>query len=485
VLFNSYEFLFVFLPLTLAIFFAIGRIGSQRAALAWLGLASLGFYSYWRPSDVLIVIGSITVNFAIGHRLVQLQGRSRPLLWLGVSANLALLGWFKYAAFFAVNANRWLGWQLPVFHHELPLGISFFTFTQIAFLVDAARGGARLYSPLRYSVFVLFFPHLIAGPIVHHHQLIPQLEKPAIFRFQSGPFSVGVTLFVLGLAKKVIFADNLAAIARPVFAAAAGGATPSFWESWGAALSYTLQLYFDFSGYSDMALGLARMFDLKFPVNFNSPYKATSIIDFWRRWHMTLSRFLRDYLYVPLGGSRCGTARKHLNLFITMTLGGLWHGAGWTFVLWGAWHGIALSVNHVWRSLWKADGSVNDSAVSMLAKGALTFAVVVTGWVLFRSHDLASAGRMLHGMASLGSAATMNVAAGLRAALVLAALYALVWFAPNSQQLLASWEPALDSPAPAGVQWQPSRGWAICITAVFVLAVLHLSQISEFIYFQF
>lgn len=483
-LFNSYEFLFVFFPVTLLVFFVLGAQGLAKAALGWLGITSVAFYGYWNPSHVALVLGSIAVNFAIGHQLAKPGSHSRALLWFGVTANLLLLGWYKYAGFVAENVNALLGASLPVIHRELPLGISFFTFTQIAFLVDAARGGARLYNGLRYTVFVLFFPHLIAGPIVHHHQLIPQLERPSIFRFQPGPFAVGLTLFTLGLAKKVIFADTIARVARPVFASAAGGATPEFWDAWAGALGYTLQLYFDFSGYSDMALGLARMFDVKFPVNFNSPYKATSLIEFWRRWHMTLSRFLRDYLYIPLGGSRCGRGRHYLNLFLTMLLGGIWHGAGWTFVIWGAWHGAALCVNHLWRGFRGAAADVAPGRGAALAGGALTFLVVVIGWVFFRANDVPSALRVLWGMADL-SGVGAGLSAALRPTLMIGALVAVVWFAPNSQQLLAAWEPALDPVSGSRWQWQPTSAWALAVAGLFTLAVLHLSQVTEFIYFQF
>jgi alginate O-acetyltransferase complex protein AlgI len=485
-LFNSHIFLFLFLPLTLAGFFLLGKMGAWRTGLAWLAILSVGFYAWWNPWDVPLVLGSIVGNFLVGRQLSGTSPHRRRWLVGGVVANLLVLGWYKYAGFVARTLNEIPGVQLPVLQAALPLGVSFFTFTQIAYLVDHWRGRAGVYGGLRYGLFVLFFPHLIAGPIVHHHQLIPQLRRREIFRFDAEAFAVGMVLFVIGLGKKTILADNVAIFVRPVFAAAASGETPGFAAAWGAALTYTLQLYFDFSGYSDMALGLARMFNVRFPVNFNSPYQAANIADFWRRWHMTLSAFLRDYLYIPLGGNRGGRARTLRNLFLTMLLGGLWHGAGWTFVVWGAFHGACLVAYHVWG---QGRGSVSGgSAWKRFTARAATFLAVVVGWVLFRAESLPVAGRMLHGMAQ------PFVAAGdgfpLRGAVWIAVLLAVVWWAPNSQQILARFDPALN-PVPllsggrGRLAWQPNAAWAAATAGVFVLAVLHLSRISEFIYFQF
>ena len=477
-LFNSYEFLFVFLPIALAGFFLLGAKGHTRSASAWLAVASLAFYGHWNPHHVPLIIASIAINYWVGERITRT--RSRPLLWLGVVGNLVLLGVCKYRGFAVENINLLFGTHWPVPAQVLPLGVSFFTFTQIAFLVDAYRGSAQHYPGVRYGLFVLFFPHLIAGPIVHHHQLIPQLGQRDIFRFQSTPFAVGLTLFILGLAKKVIFADPLATFVRPVFAAASD-APPELVTAWIAALGYTLQLYFDFSGYSDMALGLARMFNVKFPANFNSPYKAGSIIEFWRRWHITLSAFLRDYLYIPLGGSRCGTARHYLNLFLTMLIGGIWHGAGWTFVIWGAWHGALLCINHVWRT---AVGPASSTA-GRFAAGALTFLCVIVGWVFFRAGNVATALHVLRGMVDIGTFSPGDLAASARALAWIVPLLALAWFAPNTQQLLALHEPALGETKPTARAWSPTPRWAIAIALIFVLSVVNLSRISEFIYFQF
>ncbi|MEK0449213.1 MAG: hypothetical protein RL088_1481, partial [Verrucomicrobiota bacterium] len=477
-LFNSYEFLFIFLPVTLAIFFALGAKGLTRAATAWLAVASVAFYGYWNPVHVPLILASIGINYLLGEKIRQTQ--SRALLWAGVCGNLLLLGVCKYRGFVVENVNLLLGTDWPVPPQVLPLGVSFFTFTQIAFLVDAYRRSTSHYPGVRYGLFVLFFPHLIAGPIVHHNQLIPQLGNRSIFRFQSGPFAVGLTLFTIGFAKKVIVADTLSAWVRPIFDSAATGTVPGMVAAWVAALGYTLQLYFDFSGYSDMALGLARMFNVKFPANFNSPYKARSIIDFWRRWHITLSAFLRDYLYFPLGGSRCGKARHYFNLFLTMLLGGIWHGAGWTFVIWGAWHGALLCINHVWRGI---RGDRKPGTLENVAAGALTFACVIIGWVFFRASSVDAALNLLKGMS--GGFVASDFSEYLRPSVWIAALLGIVWLAPNSQELMARHEPALHDVQPRRLSWQPSAIWALGLAALFALTVLHLSRVSEFIYFQF
>jgi D-alanyl-lipoteichoic acid acyltransferase DltB (MBOAT superfamily) len=480
-LFNSHIFLFGFLPVTLGGFFMLGRIGALRAGLVWLAMLSVGFYAWWNPWHVPIVIGSIAGNYFVSQKMATYSESRRMWLVAGVVANLTLLGWFKYAGFFTQTLNVLSGLELPTFQVALPLGISFFTFTQIAYLVDHWRGRTASYGGMHYALFVLFFPHLIAGPIVHHHQLVPQLRRREIFRFDSLAFAVGIVLFIIGLGKKMILADGIAKFVRPAFHAAASGETPGFTAAWGAALAYTLQLYFDFSGYSDMALGLARMFNVRFPVNFNSPYQAVSIADFWRRWHITLSSFLRDYLYVPLGGNRGGRARTLRNLFLTMLLGGLWHGAGWTFVAWGAYHGACLVAHHVWTQ-WPGAKAGN----SMTGRVA-TFLVVVIGWVLFRADSLPAAARMLYSMVN---PTIFAMAFPGRGFVWIAVLLAVVWAAPNSQQMLARFDPALDPVAPSTspcefLMWRPNLAWAVATATVFVLAVLHLSQISEFIYFQF
>ena len=339
--------------------------------------------------------------------------------------------------------------------------------------------------------------------------MVPQFALPETFRPRAENFAVGLTIFAIGLFKKAVLADGIAAYATPVFGAAAAGAHPGLVTAWGGALSYTFQLYFDFSGYSDMALGAARLFGIVLPLNFNSPYKAANIIDFWRRWHMTLSRFLRDYLYIALGGNRRGSARRYVNLFATMLLGGLWHGAGWQFVLWGALHGAYLTINNMWRAV--VPRAVAAARGYRLAAWALTFLVVVIAWVPFRAADLPTAGRILTGMAGGNGVALPTAFAGrlgpltgvLRHAGVgfdldggkavtltwawLAALFVVARFLPNTQELLGAFRPALDfaGDVHARFAWRPSPAWAWAVAAVAVAGVLSLAQVSEFLYFQF
>ena len=348
-LFNSYTFIFAFLPITLLVFYRIGGRGHHRVAIGWLVATSLFFYGWWAPRYVWLIVTSVLVNYALGvvlaTRAASQDGPRKRLLAVGVSANLGLLAYFKYANFFVDNVRHLFHIDVEIGQIVLPLAISFFTFQQIAYLVDAHRRLTREYNFLHYCLFVTFFPQLIAGPIVHHGEMLPQFGKETTYRLNRTNLEVGVTFFLMGLFKKVVIADGIARYGTPVFDAAQAGLTIDFWQAWAGALAYTFQIYFDFSGYSDMAIGIARMFGIKLPLNFHSPYKATSVIEFWRRWHMTLSRFLRDYLYIPLGGNRKGPGRRHANLMVTMLLGGLWHGAGWTFMYWGGLHGLYLIVS--------------------------------------------------------------------------------------------------------------------------------------------
>jgi D-alanyl-lipoteichoic acid acyltransferase DltB (MBOAT superfamily) len=443
---------------------------------------------------------------------------------VGIAEELAMLGFFKYANFFVdnVNAVTDAGWELAEI--VLPLGISFYTFQQIAYLVDTARGEIRLRSFLDYATTVSFFPHLIAGPIILYREILPQFAARTVTKFDHANFALGVTFFVVGLAKKVIIADWMALYATPVFDAAGGGTAPTLIEAWGGALAYTLQLYFDFSGYSDMAIGLGLMFNIRLPINFNSPYKAVNIVDFWRRWHITLSYFLRRYLYVALGGNRRGPARRHINIILTMLLAGLWHGAGWTFVLWGAYHGILLSINHLWLKA-RASAGFPVAAVPSLWGAwigrAVTLLAVVLGWVIFRSSSLDAAWLVLRGMLGMNGIVLPDLFApllsplspmlqelgvsfgrtllffGAPQALGMVFLFAIALLAPNSHQLLGYEQPLdADKPRPAPsvaqsaipttpLQWAPSRGWAVLIAGLFVYSLMQLSNISEFLYFQF
>jgi len=405
-LFNSYPFLLLFLPVTAIVFFRLGAY-SHRLAAVWLGAASLFFYGYWNPAYVGLLLASIFFNYGIGFALARehdagRERRKKLILTLGITADLALLGYYKYANFFLDTANKLLdtGWAFQDI--LLPLGISFFTFTQIAFLVDAWSGKAREYNFIHYLLFVTYFPHLIAGPVLHHKEMMPQFARPQTYRFSWDNMTIGLMIFVIGLFKKVVLADGVSPYANMAFQSADAGAELDLLAAWGGALAYTAQIYFDFSGYSDMAIGLSRMFGIVLPLNFNSPYKAGNIIDFWRRWHMTLSRFLRDYLYIPLGGNRKGPVRRQINLMLTMLLGGLWHGASWNFVLWGGLHGVYLMLNHAWRSLCgRHFADVSAGTAGKLAAWALTFVAVVVAWVFFRATTLGGALNMLSGMAGL------------------------------------------------------------------------------------
>lgn len=511
-LFNSYEFIFLYLPVVFFGFFWIAH-HSHRLAALWLAAASLFFYGWWNPQFVLLLLASIAVNYALGYAIghvrikADTQRAATRLLIFAVSANLLLLGYFKYTNFFISSVNQLAGAHWGLADIVLPLGISFFTFTQIAFLVDVHRGIAREYNFIHYLLFVTYFPHLIAGPVLHHKQMMPQFGNAATYRVNLENINVGLTIFIIGLAKKVLLADQFALYANPVFDAVAGGGEPKLLEAWIGALAYTLQLYFDFSGYSDMAIGLSRMFNVKLPLNFDSPYKAANIIEFWRRWHMTLSTFLRDYLYIPLGGSRHGGLRRYANLLTTMLLGGLWHGAGWTFVLWGGLHGLYLVINHGWRHLTGAQGA--SSGWRRVVGIGLTFFVVIIAWVPFRSANLDTALRMWAGMFGLngvslpgilelrlgtwlGEAAVFDglaPMAGLsQKELVLALPLGLlvIWGLPNTQQWMSKYQPAWDAVRTATKwNWIPSRANSWLVGATFGLVLLSLNRVSAFLYFQF
>ena len=512
-LFNSYVFIFCFLPITLIGFFLLGRTSHRLAAL-WLAAASLFFYGWWDERYVGLLLASIAFNFGagflIGRSVAQQNGtsahRSKIMLASAITVNLILLVYFKYANFFVDNLNQLTGSAWTLANVVLPLGISFFTFTQIAFLVDTYQGKVKEFNFVHYALFVTYFPHLIAGPVLHHKQMMPQFRNPDTYRISLENFNIGLTIFIIGLAKKVLLADQFALYANPVFNAVALGGEPKLFEAWIGALAYAFQLYFDFSGYSDMAIGLSRMFNVKLPLNFDSPYKAPNIIEFWRRWHMTLSTFLRDYLYVPLGGSRKGVPRRYANLMLTMLLGGLWHGAGWTFVLWGGLHGVYLVINHGWRKLTGSDGSATGWRA--VAGIGLTFVVVVVAWVPFRAPDLDAALRMWAGMVGANGVSlppglasrlpeifsTRAVFEGLTplAALatrdVLLAIplgLAVVWGLPNAQQWMSRYDPAWDPVPVSRLTWRLSKGYGVAAGVLFALSLLMLTRESAFLYFQF
>lgn len=517
-LFNSYVFIFLYLPLVLFGFFRLAKVSHAYAAW-WLALASLFFYAYWNAAYIGLLLGSIACNYTFGLWIAKAgvrheKRRKKPLLFAAIAANLALLGYYKYANFFVDSLNGAAGAHWELGRIILPLGISFFTFTQIAFLVDTFHGKVKEYNFVHYTLFVTYFPHLIAGPVLHHKEMMPQFARPATFHFNGETFSLGMTIFVLGLAKKVLLADSLAEFPAPIFSAVGQGAQPMFFEAWIAALAYTLQLYFDFSGYSDMAIGLSLLFNVRLPMNFNSPYKAASIMDFWRRWHMTLSRFLRDYLYIPLGGNRKGKLRRHLNLMATMLLGGLWHGAGWTFVIWGGLHGVYLIINHGWRAFRLKFGIGEGGTLVRLFFIGLTFFSVVVSWVFFRSESYSAAIAMLSGMSGLNglsvskpiwqylhgvhpewlAGVSMNGLAPLssvnpdRAMILVIIGLMIVWLLPNVQQIMRRFRPVLceDGKVDASrFQWRFNAVYAWLTGLIFVLSLSFLSRVRDFLYFQF
>ncbi|MDD5035083.1 MAG: MBOAT family protein [Methylococcaceae bacterium] len=512
-LFNSHPFIFLYLPLTLLLFYWLGKRSREQAA-AWLAFASLFFYAWWNWRYVLLLLASIGFNYLAGGSIARLAGNRRKILTTSaIVSNLGLLAYYKYANFFLTSLSP--DWSLGEI--VLPLGISFFTFTQIAYLADVHQGKVKEYHFIHYVLFVTYFPHLIAGPILHHQEMMPQFAKAETYRFSFDKLALGLTIFFIGLFKKTVLADGVAPGARALFDAAAQGQAVALMESWSGVLAYTLQLYFDFSGYSDMAIGLSCLFGIRLPLNFDSPYRATNIIEFWRRWHMSLSRFLRDYLYIPLGGNRHGKLRRHFNLLVTMLLGGLWHGANWTFVIWGGLHGLYLMINHAWRNLRERLGHdlSHSSWVGRLLGGALTFLAVMVAWVFFRSATVAVAQTILKGMAGLNGivlphewleqhrdSSLIHWLLSQGVSFIDTPLFdpsdlfwdglllAFCWLAPNTRQWFALHNPSI-APARTGAslpvrwQWRMNRLWAAYTVVIAYVAVISLSELSEFIYFQF
>ena len=450
------------------------------------------------PEFTALLLASVVGNFWVGTRISSLADAGSPAIvsrakrWLvfGVTANLALLSYYKYANFFIDNLNSALATDWNIGRVILPIGISFFTFTQIAYLVDTWRKGVREHNFVHYGLFVTYFPHLIAGPVLHHAQMMPQFRQAATYRFNAPNFTAGLAIFAMGLFKKVVLADGVSPYADTIFKAADAGVSPDFLEAWLGAVAYTFQLYFDFSGYSDMAIGLSWMLNVRLPFNFNSPYQATNISEFWRRWHMSLSQFLRDYLYIGLGGNRHGVYSRYANLMTTMVLGGLWHGASWSFVIWGFLHGFYLCVNHGFRALCgqQLTSRLDRSRLFSLLAWLATLLSVIVAWVLFRAETLAGAGLMLQSMVQ--PVASMKVHTllwndGLRlsSGLIWCSLLAAVAFvAPNSNQignkLLAI---CLTRPAAMSL----TCGASFVVVAFLLVLNTTRDSVSAFIYFNF
>jgi alginate O-acetyltransferase complex protein AlgI len=543
-LFNSDKFLFLFLPVTLCGFYLLGAV-SRTNALRWLILASLTFYAWWRPVNVLIIGPSILINFALARLLIRLnQGdasrrASNAILVLGICFNVVFLGFFKYADFISGTLNDVFGANLVLRHIILPLGISFITFQKIAFLIDVQAGRVRSFTFQDYCTFVLFFPQLIAGPIVHYREMMPQFHSVTC-RFDKQTVAIGLTLLLFGLFKKVVLADNIALLVTPIYNHAASGGRTSLLLAWMAAVGFTLQLYFDFSGYTDMALGLGRFFGIKLPPNFNSPLRASNIIDFWLRWHMTLTRFLTAYIYNPLvlwltrrrlAKKKPGIGGRNTTLgafvvllmfpmIVTMFVSGLWHGAGYGFVVWGLIHGFYLTINHGWRvvagRLWHDKRSYDR--VMQPAGLILTFVSVTTAMVFFRSPTISSAIDLVKGIIGLNgialpealfdrlgpmagilgragvSAVSWNAQDFVKTAMWIFVLMFVALACPNTLQILADYEPALGiKPQPATfgigrirlVEWRASLPWAIAMSVIAGIAIFSLGGPSEFLYWQF
>ena len=482
-LFNSDVFLLLFLPLTILSYLYVVSRFSNHASTVLLIFASTLFYGWWDARLLPLLYSSVFINFLLAKQLQK--NKSKLILGLGITINLAIIAVFKYYDFISFNIAFLFEQEFIAQNIVLPLGISFFTFQQIAALVDSYRGDSKPLEVRKYILFVVFFPQLIAGPIVHYRDIAPQfsrfVDKSTLIR----NLAVGISIFLVGLFKKVVLADSISPYASGTFSAADAGEAISFAEAWGAALAYTLQIYFDFSAYSDMALGLGRMFNLHLPINFNSPYKAISIIDFWRRWHITLSHFLRDYLYIPLGGNRNGKVLRLANILLVMLLGGLWHGAAWSFVIWGGIHGCYIVINHLWR--------YSGLTLPRSLATALTFFAVVIAWVFFRAESLDGALLLLHAMSGM-QGLVFNGDDKLLSILAVGFLW--IWLLPNTAQLFASELPqqVLKTAGVAteaswlkrtGVAWTPHPAAALVLGVCFALVLTYLWKSSEFIYFQF
>jgi len=543
VLFNSSEFLFIFLPVALAGFYWLGTL-SRTSAVRWLILVSLVFYAWWRPVNVLIIAPSILINFGFAWMLLRLNERETPrpasalVLSLGILFNVVFLGFFKYTDFIFGTVNDVFGANLVLRHIILPLGISFITFQKIAFLVDVQAGRVRSFTFQDYCTFVLFFPQLIAGPIVHYREMMPQFHS-ASCRFDKENVAVALTLLCFGLFKKIVFADKIAVLITPIYDNAGAGGRTSFLLGWMAAVGFTLQIYFDFSGYTDMALGLARFFGIRLPPNFNSPLRASNIIDYWLRWHMTLTRFLTAYIYNPLMlrvtrrrlakgkpgfSARDATIGAFVSLLmfptvITMFVSGLWHGAGYGFIIWGMLHGFYLTINHGWRvvaaRLWP-DRSSYDRIMKP-AGFVLTFVSVTLAMIFFRSPTVISSIDLLKGVIGVNGIAlpqalfdrlgpltgafhSIGVTADqswngddfVRTAIWIFVLLFVALACPNTLQILARYEPALGVKRRAAklvtgriVEWVPSLPWAIAVSVIAAIAIGSIGGPSEFLYWQF
>ncbi len=496
-LFNSYAFLFVFLPIVLLSFYGLRYAGRLRQSVVILTLASVAFYAYWRPADTFILLGTIVFNFFGAGLISNYRDPWRKLvLAVCIAANLSLLVYFKYFDFLATNIGALFGAHVVARGIVMPIGISFFTFTQIAYLADCYKNRSYERGFGNYALFVTIFPHLIAGPIIHHAQMRPQFGRLRTDPVSSDMIMMGVVIFIIGLAKKVLLADNLVGGADAVFNAADHGLPIGAASAWIGTVAYTLQIYFDFSGYSDMAIGLGLMFGLRLPVNFDSPYKSKSIIEFWRRWHITLSAWLRDYLYIPLGGNRHGEFGRLRNVFVTFLLGGIWHGAGWTFVIWGALHGSYVVVNHILRSFRPQSDQAPSTGFVGAAKQVFTLLFVMLAWVFFRAKSVGGAWAMLKAMSHPAQQVQGVTSGGGMLVFWMLLAGAIALFGPSTQRLthytakltepLVLGSQALLSPLRGSwIQLGAKRSTAVVCGVLFAAALACIWRPAIFIYFNF
>ena len=544
-LFNSYSFIFIFLPITFLGMLLLGS-RSPSGAVLWLGIASLVFYAFWNPIFVTLLLGSIIFNYVVARwiqkrRNIQLQNKLNYILILAITLNIVLLGYFKYTNFFLSTIIEGAGGTFQPLDIIIPLGISFFTFTQIAFLIDVSRGFTSEHNFSRYLLFVTFFPYLIAGPVLHHKQMIPQFSDAKNFRFNQENVCAGISIFIIGLAKKIFLADNLGEIANPFFDTQHTDHPIQLVEAWVGAISYTLQLYFDFSAYSDMAVGLSLIFNLRLPLNFNSPFKASSVIEFWQRWHMSLTKYIGEYLYTPISLKlmRQGLGRAYilevlytliLPTLITFFIIGLWHGANWTYVMFGVVHGIFLVINHLYRAFKKKVGwRKKPNKFNIFCSTVLTYIVVVIAFVFFRADSLSSAYEIclamfgFHGISLPATVAHFFSAIPHQVGFFILSFdgvlpsklftspnwyvfglllvgQCIVWFLPNVHQIMLTQKivcedlgdrPAIKRPTSLGklnwLIWKPNLQWGIVLGTVFFVIVLVLAsnKPSTFLYYQF
>ena len=467
-LFTSTTFLFIFLPVVLGLFYTTASFKKTGSLLLYLLIAaSLIFYGYKAPENILILLTSVLGNFAFA-KTIEKGKAPTTAFWLGIAFNLCLLGVFKYTNFALENIGLITNTSFSVLDVALPLAISFYTFQQIAYLSDVKKGIVQDTSFKTYVLFVTFFPQLIIGPIVHHSEMMPQFKNPDFGSFQWDKFKLGYLYLFSGLLKKIVFSDACAKIVDPVYADPSSSA--GFAESWIATIAFSFQIYFDFSGYSDMAMGIALLFGILLPINFDSPYKAKNFTEFWRGWHMTFSRWLRDYLYIPLGGNKKGSGRAATNAVIVFLLGGLWHGAAWTFVLWGLFHGICLSMSRALEKL--------KLPIPSLIGIAITFLAVTLSWVLFRANNFDDALLLYGQMAGLQGFDLTLSDTFKNNAIVLGAAAIIAFLIPNTHKLL---------PKLAELSNKLPKPAIIVMMLVFwgMTALLDLDSSGEFIYFDF